>query len=266
MLLIGCGTVGRVLADAMESMDEVETFYVYDVIEESAKSMEKDFEKAKRVDGVEDAIDSVELVIEAASQKAVGIYGPMALESGKDLMIMSVGALGDDSLRERLFSLAKERKARIYIPSGAIGGVDLVSSASMVSIDYVELETIKPPSGLKGADYLDEKGIDVDKIKERTIVFEGSARDAVKAFPKNVNVSATLSLAGIGFDRTRVRVVVDPKVERNVHIVRVKGDFGSAEFRIENVPSPMNPRTSYLAAISAVATLKRIVTGIWVGV
>jgi aspartate dehydrogenase len=250
----------------MESMDEIERFYVFDVLKDGIDRMVRDFEKAKAVESVESALEHVDLTIEAASQEAVRKYGPKVLKNGKDLMMMSVGALGDDSLRETLFSLAKKNRAKIYVPSGAIGGVDLVSSASMVNVDSVELETIKPPSGLKGAEYLKENGIDVDSITERTIVFEGGAREAVRAFPKNVNVSATLSLAGIGFDRTKVKVVVDPKASRNVHIVRVKGDFGMAEFRIENVPSPMNPRTSYLAAISAVATLKRIVGGIWIGI
>ena len=250
----------------MESMDEVDFFYVHDVLRENMERMEADFSKAKGVESVESALNDVSLVIEAASQEAVRQYGPMALENGKDLMILSVGALGDDALRETLFSLAKEKGSRIYIPSGAIGGADLVSSASVANIEYVELETIKPPSGLNGSDYVREKSIDLESLKERTVIFEGTARDAVKAFPRNVNVSATLSLAGIGFDRTRVRVVVDPDAERNEHIIRVKGDFGSAEFRIENVPSPMNPRTSYLAAISAVATLRKITSGVWIGV
>jgi aspartate dehydrogenase len=249
----------------MESMDEVDVFYVYDAIDGSAKAVERDFEKAKMVESVESALDHVDFVIEAASQDAVREYGPVVLENGKDMMIMSVGALGDDSLRDRLFSLAKEKGSSIYIPSGAIGGADLVSSASVANIEYVELETIKPPSGLNGSDYVKEKEINLDSIRERTTIFEGTAREAVRAFPSNVNVSATLSLAGIGFDRTRVRVVVDPNAERNEHIIRVKGDFGSAEFHIENVPSPMNPRTSYLAAISAVAMLKRIVSRIWIG-
>ncbi len=245
-------------------MDEIELLYVYDVIRESAERMEKDFKKAEMVQSPEKALDNVELVIEAASQQAVKEYGPMVLEKGIDFMIMSVGALGDDSLRERLFSLAKEKRARIYIPSGAVGGVDLISSASSASIEYVELETVKPPSGLKGADYVLENGIDLSKIREKTVIFEGSAREAVKAFPRNVNVSATLSIAGIGFDKTRVKVVVDPKAKRNVHIIRVKGDFGSAEFHIENLPSPMNPRTSYLAALSAVSTLRKICNCIFI--
>lgn len=266
MLLIGCGSVGRVLAENMENMEDIEEFHIYDKVREAAESMQKSFRKSVIAENPLNTTEHVALVIEAASQEAVRMYGPEALKRGADLMIMSVGALGDDGLRKQLFSLAKEKGRRIYIPSGAVCGVDVLNAASVAEIEYVELETIKPPEGLKGSEYLKEKGIDPMNVKERTVVFEGSARDAVQAFPRNVNVSATLSLIGIGFDRTRVRVVLDPNVKRNRHHVRIKGDFGIAECSVENVPSPDNPRTSYLAAISAVATLKRIVSGIWVGV
>lgn len=266
MLLIGCGSVGRVLAENMQKMREIEKFYVYDEFREASQSLQNDFDKAEAVENPVEFMAMANLVIEAASQKAVEMYGPDVLKRGIDFMIMSVGALGSDELRNELFSLAKEKGGRIYIPSGAVCGTEVLDGASVADIEYVELETVKPPEGLRGSRYLKEKGIDPMNVKERTVVFEGSARDAVQAFPKNVNVSATLSLIGIGFDRTRVKVVLDPNVKRNKHHVRIVGDFGISECSVENVPSPDNPRTSYLAAISAVATLRRIVSGIWVGI
>ncbi len=265
ILLIGAGYIGRVLLENIEEMPEIERAYVFDIREEMSRSLERDFKKAVFTDKPIDSMKYTELVIEAASHKAVEEYGPAALEAGKDFMMMSVGALGNDSLKERLFSLASLGKGHIYIPSGAVFGTAGLAAASGVGMDEVILETVKPPKGLNNVPYLLEKGVDVHSITERTLVFEGSARDAARAFPRNVNVSATLSLVGIGFDRTTVRVYVDPNIRRNSHTVRAKGDFGEAFCRVENVPSS-NPGTSYLAALSAVATLKKIVRGIWIGV
>jgi len=199
VLLIGCGSIGRVLAENMEKMSEIEEFYVYDAVKEASVSIEMRYGKAKIAEEPLEYIGRVDLVIEAASQKAVALYGTEVLSRGVDFMIMSVGALGDDGLRKELYSLAKEKGGRIYIPSGAVCGTDILNAASAGNIESVELETVKPPEGLRGSEYLAKMGIDPMTVKERTVVFEGSAREAVKAFPKNVNVSATLSLIGIGF-------------------------------------------------------------------
>jgi aspartate dehydrogenase len=113
---------------------------------------------------------------------------------------------------------------------------------------------------------LASKGIDVDKLVEPTVVYEGPARDAVNHFPKNLNVAATVSLLGIGLDKTKVTMIVDPSTQRNSHTVVVKGDFGEMRAETQNVPSPKNPATSYLAALSAVAAIRRILGDIWIGV
>ncbi len=266
VFLIGCGCVGRVLAENMDRMEEIEEFYVYDVVKENAKCIVNDFSKSKISENPFESMDETDLVIEAASQDAVAEFGSETLKRGKDFMILSVGALGDEKLRKEMFALARERGGKIYIPSGAVCGIDVLNAASVANIDSVELETVKPPHSLKDSDYIVKNNINLDNLNEKTVVFEGSAKEAVKAFPRNVNVSATLSLAGLGFDKTTVRVIVDPEAKRNVHRVRITGDFGISECYVENTPSPDNPRTSYLAAISAVATLKRIVSGIWIGV
>ncbi len=265
LLLVGSGYIGRVLLENIRSVPEIKRVYVFDIIEEMARALEKDFEKAVFTDDPISAMEKSDLVIEAASHQAVRDYAPKALDMGKDVLIMSVGALGDDELRETLFSKASYGAGKIYIPSGAVFGTSGISAASMAGMDEVVLETSKPPKGLDNVQYLMDKGIDVHSLKERTLVFEGSAKDAAKAFPKNVNVSATLSLAGIGFENTKVRVFVDPNIKRNTHVVRIKGDFGEAFCKVENLPSS-NPGTSYLAALSAVATLKKIVSGVWIGV
>ncbi|MBA7660637.1 L-aspartate dehydrogenase [subsurface metagenome] len=175
---------------------------------------------------------------------------------------MSVGGLLGN---EDLLDLAKKKDCKIYLPSGALAGLDGVKSASVGRIDSITLTTRKPPEGLKGAPYIIRNKIDLDAIIKETVIFEGSANEAVEGFPKNINVSAALSLAGIGAEKTRVRIIADPNLKRNIHEVEVKGEFGRLVSRTENLPSPKNPKTSYLACLSAIATLKGIVSSIKIG-
>jgi len=166
---------------------------------------------------------------------------------------------------EKLIDAAQTNKCKIYLPSGAIAGVDGVKSASGSRIDEIMLVTRKPPAGLKDVKYLKDKGVDVEKIKKETVVFEGSAYEAIKYFPKNINVAVCLSVAGIGVDKTKVKLVCDPKIRQNIHKIVVKGGFGEITTETKNFPCPTNPRTSYLAALSAVATQKKIVSPLQVG-
>ena len=127
------------------------------------------------------------------------------------------------------------------------------------------LTTRKPPSRFAGAPYIKEHGIDLSPIRKATVLFKGTAADAVQAFPANVNVAGTLSLAGVGYDDTVVRVIADPGVTRNMHEIKVTGEFGALTVRVENVVSPDNPKTSYIAILSAIATLKKLTEPVWVG-
>lgn len=214
---------------------------------------------------IEDLICSVDLVVESASQSAVSFIVPQALEAGCDVMILSVGALADKELREKLFELARKNNCKLYFPSGAVVGIDGLNSASSAGISSVTLTTRKPPSGLAGAPHIAALGIDLGKIEKETLLFEGPASEAVKAFPANVNVAATISLAGIGFEKTMVRVIADPSLSRNVHEIAVEGEFGKFTTRVENRPSPENPKTSYLAALSAISTLKKVLNPVQIG-
>lgn len=209
--------------------------------------------------------NDVHIVIEAASQEAVRQYAAKILSSNKDLMVMSAGALLDDALLSRMIEVARENGRRIYVPSGAIVGLDNVKSAAIGKIDEVILVTKKPPISFRGAPYVEKSKIDLSSIKEPLVLYEGIAREAVKLFPQNVNVAATLSLAGVGPDRTRVKIIVDPNITSIVHEIYVKGEFGEIFTRTVNKPFPNNPRTSYVAALSAIATLKRISGNIVVG-
>lgn len=191
-----------------------------------------------------------DLVVEAASQPAV----PMLLGCLPycDVMIMSVGALADKRLFGKLMAGVKKYGRRVYLPSGAIGGLDAIASAKG-EIRSVLLESVKDPKGFGRSD------------RKRTVIFEGSARKACRLYPKNVNVAATLSLAGIGFERTRVRIISDPKVRRNTHCITVESGTGRMSFRFENEPFAENPKTSALAALSALARIKKIGSTMQIG-
>lgn len=264
--IIGYGTIGRMLARAIEEgvTGNASLVAVMDIFEESPFS---DREDAPLYTNDIDVFLSagMDLVIEAASQPVLQKYGPLILQSGKHLMAMSLGAFADADFFEEMSRLALQHGCRVFLPSGAIGGLDALSAAALDEIDEVTLTTTKPPSGLRGADSSLSPEIDLDAITEPTCIYEGPAIEAVKRFPKNVNVAAALSLAGIGFEKTRVRVIADPVGERNVHRIEAKGRFGefSLEFRL--YPSPTNPKTSYLAPLSAIRTLKNITQSIKIG-
>ena len=178
----------------------------------------------------------------------------------------AVGALVDDKFRDMVKERATQSEAKIFIPSGAVCGTDGLRSSAVGELEEVELITTKGPKSLEGVDWIVDHGIDVDSLTEPTTVFSGTARDAVKLFPKNINVAATVSLLGVGFDKTKVTIVVDPSIHSNSHELRVKGEFGQMTCHTFNVPSPDNPKTSYLAAMSAISALKRIVRNEWIGI
>lgn len=265
--VIGCGFIGGQICRAIDSEAvDAEIFALYDSSEKKALELAASLKRCKPVFmKIEELLSNVDFVVESASQSAVRSIVPQALEAMCDVMILSVGALVDEELRENIFSLAKQNKCKLYFPSGAVAGIDGINSASSAEISSVTLTTRKPPSGLAGAPHIAALGIELEKIEKETLLFEGPASEAVKAFPANVNVAATISLAGIGFERTKVRVIADPAISRNIHEITVEGEFGKFFTRVENLPSPSNPRTSYLAALSAISTLKKILNPIQIG-
>jgi len=147
----------------------------------------------------------------------------------------------------------------VYLPSGAIAGLDALKAVKD-ELESVVLVTTKNPNSLKGAPFFDSSDIDPEKISEPTILFDGTAKEAVSLFPKNVNVSALLSLVGLGGDNTSVRVVADPNTDKNTHEINANGEFGNIKIIVENVPDSMNPKTSRLATLSAVELLRQICT------
>lgn len=250
--IIGCGAIGTDVAIYADTMDEIEKIYLFDIDKKAEEKLGKKVLKAK-CNHVKDFLGDVDVVFEAASQKAVIEYAEIVLAAGKDLILMSVGSLFDNKFTEKLKDIAKKKNCKIYIPCGAVCGIDGILSASIEKINEVTLVTTKPPKSLG------------KKIIKRTVVFRGSARDAIKEFPQNINVAASLSLAGVGFDDTRVEIVADPVVTRNSHKILAHGVFGRLRAEIENMPNPKNPSSSYMASLSAIATLKRITNPIQIG-
>jgi aspartate dehydrogenase len=258
--LIGCGNMGGYTARAFDSgLIDGELVAVYDIIQEKAVELSAGLKCRPRVaKSFDELLEGSDFIVEAASQQAVREYTVKALENGKDVLIMSSGALLDEEFYEKIIKTAGENNRRVYVPSGALGGLDAVKAASIAGIKEAVLKTTKPPKSLRNVKYLEDMGIDVDKLAAATVLYEGPALEAVKLFPKNVNVSAILSLAGIGPEKTRVVIVCDPDAETNTHEVVVKGASGVFESRASNVPSPENPGTSYLACLSIVQALKQI--------
>ena len=268
--LVGCGAIGTILARAIDAGEagEVELAWLFDIKSENCELLAKKLRSKPRLAkniGEILADKSVDLVLEAASQSAVTQYALDVLGSKKDLMIMSVGALGDEKLLESIKKEAEKVGKKVYVPSGAILGIDGIKAARIAGIEEATLTTRKPAKTLASSVYVQKRGLDLAKIEKPTVVFEGPAREAVKAFPESVNVAATLSLAGIGFDKTKVRVIADPSLDRNVHEIHVRSKAGEFVTEARNVPSPDNPRTSYLAALSAIRTLRNLAENVKIG-
>lgn len=264
--VIGCGAIGAQICRAVDSgFINAKLSAIYDRSTQHCERVLESLSNKPSISSPADLVKKADIVVECASQAAVREHGLLVMEGGKDLIVMSVGALMDEKLLEDLIRAARKNDCKIYVPSGAIAGIDGLRSAKVASIDRVEISTTKKPKGLEGAPFIIENNIDLYSFHERTLIFEGNAKEAVRAFPANVNVAASLSLAGIGSEETRVKVFVDPEASRNIHEIIVEGDFGNFTCRIENVPSPDNPRTSLLAALSAIATLKKITEPLQIG-
>ena len=196
-----------------------------------------------------------DVVVEAASHEAVHAFGPEVLRAGMALIVLSAGALADDTLRGSLERAAAEHGARLYVPSG---GLDALKAACIAGVDEVTIAVTKPPAAWKGIPYVERLGVDLDHLTTPVTLYDGPARAGVPHFPANVNIAAVLSLAGIGFDRTRLSAVADPRLKHNTHYIEIRGKTGNISIKLENVPSPENPKTAWLACYSALAALKAI--------
>ena len=195
------------------------------------------------------------LVAECVGHGAVVHVIPHLLEAGIDVIIASVGALTDGAIRDRLAEASVKGGGRLILPSGAIGGLDVLRAAKTAGIDQVLYTGTKPPRAWLGTPA--ESAVDLNSLTEATVFFEGTASDAARLYPKNANVTAAVALAGLGFDATKVRLIADPASDRNEHAVYAKGTFGDFSIHLRNVPLPENPKTSMLAALSLEMEVRR---------
>ncbi|QAU45540.1 aspartate dehydrogenase [Bradyrhizobium guangzhouense] len=194
-----------------------------------------------------------DIVVECAPSSQLRAIVEPAVKRGRSAVVVSVGGLLDNF---DLVDLARARGGRILVPTGALIGLDAVNAAAVGTIHSVKMVTRKPIDGLRGAPFIVQNNIDIDDLREPLKLFEGSARDAAKGFPANVNVAVALSLAGIGPDRTQMQVWADPTVTRNVHRIEVEADSARFSMGIENIPSE-NPKTGMITALSVIALLRK---------
>ncbi len=246
--LLGCGNIGHVIAGSGAG---ITIRALFDRVPEKVQELARlcgapAFDDFSRFIGAD-----FDLVVEAASVEAVQDYGQKVLKQGKDLVILSAGAMADPDFRRELIETARDRKRKIYIPSGAIAGLDNLKVGQIVGMDTLRLRTTKSPSSL----HL--------KTHQRQLIFQGKAHDCIREFPRNINVAVALSLAA-GQD-AEVEIWVDPATDRNIHEVYARGAFGEITIKVSNVPSPDNPATSYLAALSILTLLKNLDSPLVIG-
>jgi len=246
--LLGCGNIGHIIAHHTGSFT---ISAVYDQVFERAQEIATLCGATAYRDFDSFVASDIDIVVEAASVSAARAHAIDVLSHKKDMIIMSVGALTDPGFRDECRRTALAHGRKIYIPSGAIFGLDNLKIGRISKVSRLLLKTTKSPVSL---------GIEATTRKQ---IFAGKANECIKAFPKNVNVSVAISLAA-GQD-TDVELWVDPAVDRNVHEVFFEGDFGETYIKVTNFPSPDNPATSYLAALSILSLLEKIVDPIVVG-
>jgi aspartate dehydrogenase len=262
--IVGCGAIGSGLAKAitLKFKKEAQLVALCDINKDKARKLAGSLKVKIEAVSLDSLIKKSDFIIEAASKEISATVAKKAIVKGKDVLIMSVGGLLKNL---QLFRLARKNNCKIYIPSGALCGIDGVKAASIGRISKVTLTSKKPPAGFSNAPYVIKNKINLNFLNKETLIFEGSAEEAVEGFPQNINVAAVLSLAGIGAKNTKVKIIASPGKNVNSHEIEAEGEFGRLIARTDNIPSPGNPKTSYLAILSAMATLKNVFSPVKIG-
>lgn len=261
--LVGCGAIGEGVATFIDKklQDKAVLSVIADKDSEKAEFLIEKLSVVPRLSSIHELVKSVDLVIEAASVEAAGVVLNEAIKLKKDVLVLSVGAfVNDDTIIKR----AERAGINVYVPSGAICGVDGLGSLSLGEIKKISLTTSKPPRGLAGADYLKKRKINLENLKTAKIVFKGGVKEAIKYFPQNINVAAILLLAS-SFKGVEVVIKADPEVKRNIHRIEIDTEEARISISVENVPSKTNPKTSTLAILSTQGLLKKIFSSFKIG-
>lgn len=258
--IIGGGTIARLFLEHIRRGDLGDDVEVVAIAGRTSASRGKALAEEYSVAFVTDlpslTSQRPDVVVEAASHAAVHEYAEALLAKGVAVIVLSGGALHDDELRRGLECAARGSGALLYVPSGGIAGLDALKAACIAGVDEVSITVMKPPAAWKNIPHVENLNVDLDRMSEPCTLYEGSARAGVPLFPANVNIAAVLSMAGIGFDRTRLKVVADPGITHNTHMIEIRGRTGNISIKVENVPAPDNPKTAWLACYSALAALK----------
>jgi aspartate dehydrogenase len=258
----GLGAIGLALAQALDrGVDGLRLVAVSARDRDKARANIAGFAHPPEIVDLAD-LARADVVVEAAPASVFEQIAGPAIAAGRIFVPSSVGALLP---RMHLVEQAKASGARIIVPTGALLGLDAVRAAAEGEVASITIETRKPPRGLVGAPYLEKHGIDVLAVTAPTVIFEGNAFDAAAGFPANVNVAAALALAGIGPQRTTVRIWADPGVDRNIHTIKVEAEAARLTMTVENVPSEANPRTGKLTPLSVLACLRGLTSTLKVG-
>lgn len=264
--IVGCGAIGSSLAKEVVANFGNSAYLsaLFDISPEKARLLSGQLVKNDKLcaANLDILIKRSDLVIEASSAKAAWEIARRSLSGGCKIMIMSVGGIVDHA--DELLSLAIKNGSQVYFPSGAIAGIDALKAANIAGVKKVVLTTRKNPGAFKGVEYV-ERNFKLTGLKKDKVLFSGKAAEAVKYFPQNINVAAVLGLAAIGMAKTQVRIIASPHVNKNIHEVLIESRAARIFTRTENILHPQNPKTSYLAVLSAIATLKQILEPIKIG-
>jgi aspartate dehydrogenase len=248
--LIGCGAIGRTL---LARMADHPTVRITHVVVSEGHVADAQAALGAGVTVCSKVPPETTLLLECAGHAAIACHVLPALERGIECAVLSIGALSENGLPEQLAEAAQRGGTRVYLLAGAIGGIDAIASARLAGLDSVTYTGRKPPAGWRGTTA--EEVVDLDAISLPTVILEASAREAARLYPKNANVAATVSLAGLGLDATRVRLIADPTVTENIHEIDVRGAFGEMQITMRGKPLPDNPKTSALTVLSALRFL-----------
>jgi aspartate dehydrogenase len=254
ILLIGAGAIGRVILRELAGDPRARIATVLVPPGRRNHYQQEIGGLARVIDALNDLDGAPDFALECAGHAAVKVHVPLLLRRGVDCALASVGSLAEQGLPELLEHAAQEGNAQLSLIPGAIAGIDAIAAARSAGLTEVIYTGRKPPLGWLGSP-ADGK-FDLHNLGAPTVIFEGSAREAARLYPKNANVAATVSLAGIGLDRTRATLIADPGVSTNIHEVQVRGLFGELSIRVAGKPLPDNAKTSALAAWSAVRAVR----------
>ncbi|MHA1552616.1 MAG: aspartate dehydrogenase [Candidatus Heimdallarchaeaceae archaeon] len=258
LCIIGLGFIGSEIIKNLEQFrNRIELSAVFDIDKEKMKAITEKYPKVRSMMSITD-FDDCDIVIEAATQQVVKEIFVKIVNAEKNFIPMSIGAfITDDKIYSNYMTLEKSKQQLIKFPSGAIGGFDAINSIKQIGIISAKLTTTKPLIVFREQRYIEENKI-ILSDNEKTQIFKGNAKEAAKAFPRSINVGARLALATLGPVRTQVEIYSDPEINKNIHEIEINSDVGFYRFSFQNNPSPDNPKTSWLAALSAIELLEQI--------